>query len=67
MVEILEGIFVENETAKALGLVDFREAEAKRRRESEIREELCRWLSAATGNEPEYSDIYKEVYGVRPR
>lgn len=67
MVEIFEGIFVETETAKTLGLVDFNTAKAERLHELAVKDELRRWLSTATGNEPEYSDIYKEVYGIRPQ
>lgn len=33
----------------------------------EIERMLLEWLATADRNDPEYSDIYKDVYGVRPR
>lgn len=43
------------------------EEKAYYEREREIEKELLRALSTMDRNDPEYSDIYKEVFGVRPR
>lgn len=44
-------------------------AEQKAQYEEDLRieRELLKWLATADRNDPEYSDIYKDVYGVRPR
>lgn len=45
------------------------EAEQNARYEEDFRieRELIEWLATADRNDPNYSDIYKDVYGVRPR
>ena len=51
-------------------LAEVREAEERARwiaEEREIDRKLREWLRTASPEDPEYSDIYKEVYGVRPR
>lgn len=46
-------------------------AEAKRqeaiRKELEIENQLWEYLQTLTPDHPEYSDVFKEVYGFRPR
>ena len=42
-----------------------REKQAEHERETE--RELIEWLRTMSPDSPEYSDVYKDVYGVRPR
>lgn len=47
----------------------FAEEEAEQARideEYEIEKELRAWLRTHDASDPEYSDIYKDVYGFRP-
>ncbi len=37
------------------------------KRDREIEEELLEYLATHSPEDEDYSDIYKEVYGVRPR
>ena len=47
----------------------YSEIDAKRREAhaAEVERELADLLRTMSPSDPEYSDIYKDVYGVRPR
>ena len=45
----------------------FLKEEAKRRRREEAVQQAHRWLAEHDFGDAEYSDIYKDVHGVRPR
>ena len=43
------------------------EAFLRMRQEAEAERELRAWLQSHDSSDKEWSDIYKDVYGVRPR
>lgn len=68
MVEIFENVFVEESAFESLkwelDLESLEELEARRQWESE----MISWLATPEAKEDvNYSDIFKDVYGVRPR
>ena len=63
MVEIRKNIFVSEELAASLHLLDYRAAQ----RVEETLAEQKAWLDTPEAKlSPEYSDIFKDVYGFRP-
>ena len=67
MVEILENVFVEKEVAERLELDDYREALEIALEDERIDRELRAWLRTPEAKaDINYSDIYKDVHGVRP-
>ena len=69
-VEIFIGVIIPSEWAERIEREINEECERIRRiREEEARErELVAWLAdEANWEDPNFSDIYKDVYGFRPR
>lgn len=65
MTIVIYGVTVEY--VKGGEFAKFLEREQAREREERIDRELREWLRTADHSDPEYSDIFKDVYGFRPR
>lgn len=65
MTIVIYGVTVED--VKGGEFAKFLEREQAREREERIDRELREWLRTADPSDPEYSDIFKDVYGFRPR
>lgn len=67
-VEVVRGIFVGKDVARRFGLEGYPEREARLMREEEEHRKLIESLNTPQAKEDiNYSDIFKDVYGFRPR
>lgn len=68
MVEIFENVFVEKSVFEALKYELCLHSLEEYKADEEWRSETIAWLATPEAKEDvNYSDIFKEVYGVRPR